>query len=84
MNIEKLQRVNLIILQSELAGQKEGLAGLHIKGIGDGCNDDVVKRIGDDQHDERHQGDQDHIAGLVGHAGEIILLVHVSPSLRQS
>ena len=57
---------SLIALQGELAGQQEGLAGVHIVGIREGCHQNVVQRVSHDEHDGGADDHQNDVADLIG------------------
>ena len=63
----------LIALQGELAGQQEGLAGVHVVGIREGCHQNVVQRVGHDEHDGGADDYQNDVADLIGQTAGLLL-----------
>ena len=64
----------LVAVEGKAAGREEGLSGVHVIGIGEGSDEDVIQRISHQQqhdHAQRHQHD---VAGLVAQAAELAAL----------
>ena len=64
---------SLIALQGKLAGQQEGLAGVHIVGIRKGRHQNVVQRVSHNEHDGGADDYQNDVADLIGQTAGLLL-----------